>query len=103
MHDYPRDRDKCAHNFPFFNNKDIWQDHRREKYLRTTEQVAHQGYDEDNPKDWAKEMKPRMVEGVIRIDNTRNYDVFFNSNFESGNLRQAFLVPQEADLDTESD
>lgn len=48
-------------------------------------------------------MKPRLVEGVIRIDNTRNYDVFFNSNFESGNLRQAFMVPQEADLDTESD
>lgn len=38
-------------------------------------------------------MKPRLVEGVIRIDNTRNYDLFFNSNFESGNLRQAFMVP----------
>ena len=59
----------------------------------TTEKVAHQGYDVENPKDWAQEMKSRLVEGVIRIDKTRNYDLFFNSNFESGNLRQAFMVP----------
>eukprot|EP00347_Sterkiella_histriomuscorum_P023142 403335786 len=34
------------------------------------------------------------IEGHIQLDNVTEHQVFFNSKFESGNLRQAFKVPQ---------
>jgi len=43
------------------------------------------------------------VEGHIIIENLRDTDVFFNSNFESGNLKQAFIVPQPLDFDELTD
>ena len=43
------------------------------------------------------------MEAIIRIDAVRPYDVFFNSNFEAGNLKQAFLVPQNEDFDEVTD
>ena len=39
------------------------------------------------------------MEGLILRQNIRGSDVFFNSNFECGNLRQAFIVPQESDYE----
>lgn len=33
------------------------------------------------------------IEGYIQLDRVTEETVFFNSKFESGNLRQAFKVP----------
>lgn len=38
------------------------------------------------------------IEGYIQIDQVREDTIFFNSKFESGNLRQAFKVPQDASI-----
>ncbi len=43
------------------------------------------------------------MEGHITIENLRDTDVFFNSKFESGNLKQAFIVPQPLDFDELTD
>ena len=55
-------------------------------------------------KSWISQLnKPRQVEGHITIENLRDTDVFFNSKFESGNLKQAFIVPQPSDFDELTD
>ena len=44
-----------------------------------------------------KKMPPHRlfeIEGTILLDSITENHVFFNSKFESGNLRQAFKVPQ---------
>ena len=46
---------------------------------------------------------PKPVEGYIIIENLRDTDIFFNSKFESGNLKQAFIVPQPVDFDELTD
>lgn len=35
----------------------------------------------------------KPIEGLISLLNIRSTDIFFNSRFESGNLKQAFIVP----------
>lgn len=47
--------------------------------------------------------KPRPIEGHIILENLKDTDVFFNSKFESGNLKQAFIVPQPSDYDELTD
>ena len=38
-------------------------------------------------------MRQFNIEGYIQLDIVREETIFFNSKFESGNLRQAFKVP----------
>jgi hypothetical protein len=39
----------------------------------------------------------REIEGRITRYNIRSTDIFFNSKFELGNLKQAFIVPSDRD------
>jgi hypothetical protein len=38
-------------------------------------------------------MRHFTIEGYIQLDSVTEETIFFNSKFESGNLRQAFKVP----------
>jgi len=40
--------------------------------------------------------KPRTIDGQIILESVHEEQLFFNSHFESGNLRQAFKVPPSA-------
>ena len=48
---------------------------------------------------WPSSQKAFVTEGYIKFERARAHDCFFNSRFESGNLRQVFKVPQESDFD----
>lgn len=50
-------------------------------------------------REWPLAQKAFVTEGFIKFERARANDCFFNSRFESGNLRQVFRVPQESDFD----
>jgi hypothetical protein len=43
--------------------------------------------------------KEKPIEGNIVRMNVRGSDLFFNSRFESGNLKQVFIEPQPSDYE----
>ena len=48
---------------------------------------------------WPASQKEYIAEGLIKFERVRPHDIFFNSRFESGNLRQVYKVPLDIDFD----
>lgn len=101
LHDYPEDRAKVAKHFPLLDNKQIYADSQQEQFSNPIESLVY--YSPEVQSLIESLYEPRPVEGHIIIENPRDTDVFFNSKFESGNLKQAFIVPQPSDFDELTD
>ena len=71
----------------------MWSDRKQERF----ENKHEQGIFLSNK--WPQGYKAFETEGLIRYEKCRTHDVLFNSRFESGNCRQVFKVPQEADYE----
>ena len=89
-------------NFPLLGDpsnpeNQIWADPIQEKYVNQMEKTIHKSQTVKEQRDFLK--KGRQVEGRITRFNLRTTDVFFNSKFELGNLKQAFIVPNESDFE----
>jgi hypothetical protein len=50
--------------------------------------------------DWPSSLEKRDCEGYIRFERVKSTDVFFNSRFESGNLRQVYKINRPTDYET---
>ena len=79
--------------FPYIDNLECWADRSQEKFVNGHEKAIF------NLRKWPRGIKEYTTEGYIKFERVRSHDCFFNSNFESGNLRQVFKVPQEPDFD----
>lgn len=86
---------KVIQEFPLFKNMDMWADPDKEKFENIFEQSIHIDQKGLNG------LKKEDCEGYIRINNPSEFDLFFNSRFESGNLRQVFRIPREEDYETD--
>ena len=86
-------RDQVLANFPYFKDKDMWIDPKRNKFVNKAEEAIFKS------KQWPKGLKEYEIEGYMKFERARGTDVFFNSQFESGNLRQAFRVPYAEDFE----
>lgn len=89
-------------SYPFFPNKPMWQDPQQQDRPTKVEIFALKD-ENNNPRDWKSMLSFKPTEATISIESTRLRDVFFNSNFESGNLKQAFIIPQDADFEAENE
>ena len=90
--DDPVSREKVMKQYPFIDDLEIWQDKEEEKFVNQHEKAIFE------MRTWAKPLEFK-TEAFIKYDRVRSTDCFFNSRFESGNLRQVFKVPYEADQD----
>lgn len=84
---------KVMDPFPIIKDLEMWADPSEEKFVNQHEKAIY------NLKKWPQGMKEYPTEGFIKFERLRWWDCLFNSRFESGNLRQAFKVPVEADFE----
>lgn len=59
----------------------MWADTKRDQFVNEIEKKLF------FQREWPNANKKRDCEGFVRFDRARATDVFFNSRFESGNLR----------------
>jgi hypothetical protein len=69
---------------PFFRSKKTFFDPMQEKFVNTAEEKIFKN------NVWPDGMKKYHIEGQIILANVDDSTIFFNSKFESGNLRQVF-------------
>lgn len=86
-------KEKVMKKFPMIDGLEMWADPSQEKFVNQHEKAIY------GIKKWPKSQKEYIAEGLIKFERIRTHDVFFNSRFESGNLRQVYKVPQEIDFD----
>ena len=83
----------CGEDYPNIKATEIWADKDREEYTNEVEKKIHLSTQLPNA------LEKRECEGYIRFERARCIDVFFNSRFESGNLRQVYRVNKEVDYE----
>jgi hypothetical protein len=66
---------------PFFRGKKMFCDPRQEKYVNPAEEKIFKGHD------WGDGMRKFKIEGQIMLAKVEDNTVFFNSKFETANLR----------------
>jgi hypothetical protein len=71
----------CGDEYPIIKSTEIWADKDRDEYTNDIEKKIHL------QTKWPNSLEKRECEGYIRFERARCIDVFFNSRFESGNLR----------------
>ena len=79
--------------FPIIDDLEMWADSKQEKFINQHEKAIF------TMRQWPAAQKEYIAEGLIKFERVRPHDVFFNSRFESGNLRQVYKVPQDIDFD----
>ena len=83
----------CRGHFPYIEGSEMWEDKSQEDFQNESERKIYL------QTKWAKSLDKRECEGYIRFDRVRCKDVFFNSRFESGNLRQVYRVNKDDDYE----
>ena len=78
--------DQVSDKPPFFRGKKMWADPRQEKFVNKAEEKILKS------NKWPAGMKKWHTEGHIMIAKVMPNTVFFNSKFETANLRQCFKV-----------
>ena len=79
--------------FPRLKDKEMWMDPQRDAFTNPAEEAIFKS------REWPRGLKEYDVDGYMKFERVRGTDVFFNSAFESGNLRQAFRVPYAEDFE----
>ena len=70
--------------FPIIDGLEMWQNSKDEKFANQHEKAIYELWS------WSKPLEFK-TEAFIKFERVRSYDCFFNSRFESGNLRQVFI------------
>ena len=86
-------KNKVMKQFPIIDGLEMWADSAQEKYVNAHEKAIF------TMREWPKSQKEFECEGYIKFEKARPHDIFFNSRFESGNLRQVYKVNLENDFD----
>ena len=79
--------------FPIIDGLEMWADPTQEKFVNNHEKAIF------TMREWPKSQKEFITEGFIKFEKARPDDIFFNSRFESGNLRQVYKVNLDSDFD----
>ena len=69
---------------PFFRGKKMFCDPKQEKFVKPVEEQILKGHE------WPDGMRKYLIEGHIILGQVEENTVFFNSKFETANLRQVF-------------
>ena len=88
---------KVSDRAPFFRGKPIWVDlHMKPRFVnRAEERILKENV-------WPEGLRKYHIEGHIMLSKCTDRTVFFNSQFETGNLRQVFIHDPKKMLRAES-
>ena len=86
-------KEKVMKQFPIIDGLEMWADSAQEKFINQHEKAIF------TMRQWPASQKEYIAEGLIKFERVRPHDIFFNSRFESGNLRQVYKVPLDIDFD----